>query len=371
MVKGYKKAKFMIKLRVTKSFKHEEMSFSFELDGNRVVVFGPSGCGKTTLLKMIVGLLKPDSGEIYINGDCLFSKNRNINKPVYKRKFGYLPQENTLFPNMTVNENILYGLKTQKLPFSKPEFDNIIDRLRIRHKLNSMPARLSGGQMQRVALARVLMIRPKLLLLDEPFSALDTPVRECLRELVTELADEINIPIIFVTHDVEDAFIVGNEIVVIDSGQVIEFGRMEHIYNYPDYVETARLLDYKNIFPISLIKKNEIVLTNEFSLYINDKRMSDDAGFVCIKPENILIAVTVSGRTSKFENRFNGIIKDIHYRGRYVKILFQAATGFFLHIHLSQYEPALPNLKKGEKAQVKLNQDSFVLCKTGLRKIEK
>ena len=350
------------------------MNFSFKTETNRVVLFGASGCGKSTLLKMIAGFVKPDKGEIYFDNQCLFSKlhaesnvqnlslkfcNKNI--PVYKRNFGYLPQENTLFPNMTVKENIVYGLKTQKLPFNNLYFDNIIDRLRIRHKLDSMPATLSGGQMQRVALARVLMIRPKLLLLDEPFSALDTPVKECLKELVINLADEINIPIIFVTHDVEDAFIVGKEIVVLDNGKIIEYGLVENIYNSPSYIETARLLDYKNIFPISLIRDNEIVLSNGFKLSLKDKKIPEDAEFVCIKPNNILVGA--DKEMLHYDNRFDGVIKDISYRGKYIRALFQAVSGFLLDIHLSQFESAFLKLKKGEKACVVLKQDTFVLCK--------
>ncbi len=354
----------MLKVDITKSFKNEKMNFSFKTNTNRAVLYGSSGCGKSTLLKMIAGFVKPDNGEIYFGKHCLFSKKTNSNVPVYKRNFGYLPQENTLFPNITVKENILYGLKAQKLPFSKSGFDHIIDRLRIRHKLDSKPTTLSGGQMQRAALARVLMIRPKLLLLDEPFSALDTPIKECLRELVMDLTEEINIPIIFVTHDMEDAFIVGSEIVVLNSGRVIETGRIENIYHSPDYVETARLLDYKNIFPISLIKNNEIVLKDGFSLFLKDKQISADAEFVCIKPNSIVI---VSGDTAaQHENLFSGIVKDIHHRGRYVKIFFQATAGFILHIHFSQYEFIALNVKKGDRACVELNQNSFVLCKNFL-----
>ena len=354
--------KNMLKVNITKSFKNEKMNFSFETETNRVVLYGTSGCGKSTLLKMIAGFLKPDNGEIYFGKQCLFSKKNNSNVPVYKRNFGYLPQENTLFPNITVKENILYGQKTQKLPFCKSGFDHIIDRLRIRHKLDSKPITLSGGQMQRAALARVLMIRPKLLLLDEPFSALDTPVKECLRELVMDLTEEINIPIIFVTHDVEDAFIVGREIVVLNSGRVIESGLVEHIYHSPDYVETARLLDYKNIFQISAIKNNEIVLEDNFSLYFKDNKIPADAEFVCIKPNSIVI---VSGDTAaQHENHFTGIVKDIHHRGRYVKIFFQTTAGFILHIHFSQYEFTALNLKKGDRACAELNSDSVVLCKT-------
>jgi molybdate transport system ATP-binding protein len=352
----------MIRLNITKLFQHEAMSFSFELNSERIVIFGHSGCGKSTLLKMIAGFLKPNVGEIYINGDCLFSENKKVNKPVYNRNFGYLPQEKTLFPNMTVKENILYGLKTQKRPLNKSEFENIIGRLKIKHKLDSMPATLSGGQIQRVALARVLMIRPKLLLLDEPFSALDTPVKECLRELVMDLADEISIPIIFVTHDLEDAFIVGREIVMIDSGRVIEYGRVDYVYDSPKYVETARLLDYKNIFPISLIKKNEIILTNKFSLFVKDKKIPNNAQFVCIRPNNILIVNDV--KEDNLENQVDGVVKSIHCRDKYVKILFQAELGFSLHIHLSQYELVSLKLKKGERVKVSLKQNSFVLCRS-------
>ena len=352
----------MLNVDITKSFKHEKMSFSFELNSNRIVIFGHSGCGKTTLLKIIAGLVKPDSGELFFNKTCLFSKDKNINMPAYKRNFGYLPQENTLFPNMTVKENILYGLKTQKLPFRESVFNNIIDRLRIRHKLDSMPGTLSGGQMQRAALARVLVIRPNLLLLDEPFSALDTPVRECLRELVCDIADELNIPLLFVTHEVEDAFIVGKDIVVINDGVIVEYGKMKNLYSSPKYVETARMMDYKNCFPIKRIKDNKIELTNNTILNVNKIKIPADAKHVCIKTNNILLVS--DGETINKENCFSGVVKDIHCRGRYVKVVFQVTHDFLLHIHLSQYESSQLNLKKGERAWAVIDQDSLVLCKT-------
>ncbi len=343
----------MLAVDLKKTFKHEKMSFQFKLNGNRIVLFGSSGCGKTTLLKMLAGFIKPDSGEILIDDECFFSSKRKINIPVYNRLFGYLPQENTLFPNMTVKENILYGLKARKLAYNKAEFDNIIHRLRIDHKLESMPSTLSGGQTQRAALARTLLVSPRLLLLDEPFNALDTPVKECLRELITELSDELNISIIFVTHDVEDAFIVGREIVVIDDGKVTEYGEMNKIYNAPEYIETAKLLDYKNIFPVQKFK------TLCDSCFVKEIQ---NEGFVCIRPDNI--------KLKKYEKDLNysniivGSISDVHYRGRYVRVLFQVENDLTFYIHLSKYELEKNNFKKGDKAIAAIDNGSIDLCKS-------
>ena len=342
----------MLAINLKKSFKHEEMSFFFELNSNRIVLFGPSGCGKTTLLKMLAGFIKPDSGEIFIDDKYFFSSKRNINIPVYKRLFGYLPQENTLFPNMTVKENILYGLKARKLALKKTEFDNIVHRLRINHKLDSMPSTLSGGQIQRAALARTLLIRPKLLLLDEPFNALDTPVKECLRELITELADELSISIVFVTHDTEDAFIVGREIVVIDSGKVIEYGSMDKIYNTPKYVETAKLLDYKNIFP-----------AQELSVELNSSFLDEtmDKSFVCVRPDNVKLKKYDKGLS--YPNMIKGTVNEVHYRGKYVRVLFHDRNNLLFYIHISRNEQDKNNFKNGDEAVAFIDKKQLIFVK--------
>jgi len=351
----------MLKIDITKHFKNEKMNFSFETKSNRVVLFGTSGCGKSTLLKMIAGLVRPESGEIYFDDQYLYSRKKSCHIPVYKRKFGYLPQAYTLFPNMTVKDNIIYGLKTGKMPFDKILFDTIIERLQIRHKLSSMPSELSGGQMQRAALARVLIIRPKLLLLDEPFSALDIPIRECLRELVVDLTEELNIPVLFVTHDVEDAFIFGKEIIVLDHGIVIEYGDMEKIYHSPEFVKTSKLLDFKNIWKIKSVEDEIIFIDKGMNIKVHSSKILNNSKYICIKPENIKLLDTQSDADNT--NSYLGRIKEIHYRGRYIKVLFETLQKILLHIHLSQHDFNELDLYKGKETTVLLRENSLVICK--------
>jgi molybdate transport system ATP-binding protein len=283
----------MIDIDIKLKLKKEAMQFSFNCNSKRTVVFGPSGSGKTTLLKAIAGFYKPLNGKIIINDRIFFDSEKSINLPVYKRKLGYLPQEYTLFPNMSVRDNILYGVLDKKNEIMQEKLEFITGKLQISHKLNFNPQLLSGGQQKRAALARIFMINPEILILDEPFAALDTPVKECLKGIVLEISEEMNIPVLFVSHVLEDSFSLGEGIIIINNGKVVEFGNIDKVYRKPIYAETARLMDFKNIWTIDKIKSTKCTvrsISNSKKIVLNvNSSVFEKDGSICItRPSSFL-----------------------------------------------------------------------------------
>ena len=202
------------------------LKVAFSSDEKTVVLFGPSGSGKTLTLQSIAGLIRPDSGRISLKGRSLFDANGGIDIPSRARRIGYLFQDYALFPHMSVAENVGYGLKkTFQWRISKKDRRdvlNLLDTLEIRHLAESFPLDLSGGQKQRVALARALMTRPDLLLLDEPFSALDTLLRGKLRKELLDIQARFHVPMIMISHDPEDIKAFAETLVTYDKGRVRE-----------------------------------------------------------------------------------------------------------------------------------------------------
>lgn len=193
-----------------------------------VVLFGPSGSGKTLTLQSVAGLVTPDAGRIVLNGRVLFDAQAGINIPSRNRGIGYLFQDYALFPHLSVAENVGFPLKKGfRWRLSKPDrrrLQEILDLFEISHLAQSFPFDLSGGQKQRVALARALVCKPDILLLDEPFSALDTLLRVKLRRELSEIQARFNIPVIMITHDPEDIEAFAETLVIYESGGVRSVG---------------------------------------------------------------------------------------------------------------------------------------------------
>jgi spermidine/putrescine ABC transporter ATP-binding subunit len=197
--------------------------------GELITLLGPSGCGKTTLLNLVAGFLIPDHGEIAIDGE------RVTDVPTYRREIGIMFQSYALFPHMTVAANVGYGLKMRRI--AKPEIARRVAHALALIKLDGLedrkPRQLSGGQQQRVALARALVIRPKVLLLDEPFSALDRNLRASMQVEVKEIVRKLGVTTIFVTHDQSEALSLSDRIAVIAQGRIRQLGTPDEIYRQP------------------------------------------------------------------------------------------------------------------------------------------
>lgn len=216
-------------------------------DGEIVSILGPSGCGKTTLLNLILGLTDVDQGKIIFN-------NKNITDiPMEKRGFNIVFQDYALFPNLTVYKNIVYGLRNNPDISTKKEVEELIHLLGLEKHLNKRIDQLSGGQKQRVALARTLVMKPKILLLDEPLSALDGVIKESIKEKIKTIAKEFHLTTIIVTHDPEEALTLSDHVMIINDGSISQYGKPEEIVKTPenDFVKEFILHQLE-------IKKNNI-----------------------------------------------------------------------------------------------------------------
>ena len=219
---------------ISLSYGNQQVIFdlSFEIpDGKFVVLIGPSGSGKTTTLKMINRLIQPNAGHIYIDGEDIAKQD----KVTLRRRIGYVIQQIGLFPNMTVEQNMAFGLKIQRL--SKAEInDRITEALAmvgLQDKADAYPAQLSGGQQQRVALARAIVTRPKVLLLDEPLSAIDAKLRKSLQVEIRRIQKQLNITTIFVTHDQDEAMVMSDRICLLNCGKIEQMDTPIAIYTHP------------------------------------------------------------------------------------------------------------------------------------------
>lgn len=248
----------MLKVKADKMLGNTRMDFDLELPLGITAVLGPSGSGKSTLLKMIAGIIEPDKGEIVLKDQVFCRKGiegeHYYYLPSHKRNIGYVSQNYSLFPHLNVEDNILFGVKGKEASFTVPQ---MLDWMRLPGIEKRWINQLSGGQQQRVALARALMTNPTLLLLDEPFSALDNLVRNKLRQDLSRIHREFQIPIIFVTHNLEDAMVLGDYLVIVDEGEILQKGPKETVFAKPNCVHTARLLGMKNFIYGRIIKHYE------------------------------------------------------------------------------------------------------------------
>lgn len=197
-------------------------------EGEIVSILGPSGCGKTTLLNLILGIVDADGGRIIFNGEDL------TDVPMEKRGFNIVFQDYALFPNLNVYQNITYGLRNRPEISSREEVEELIRLLGLEEHLTKRIGQLSGGQKQRVALARTMVMKPRILLLDEPLSALDGVIKESIKDRIRTIAKEYNLTTIIVTHDPEEALTLSDRVMIINDGEIAQFGRPEEIIERPE-----------------------------------------------------------------------------------------------------------------------------------------
>ncbi len=219
---------------------------SFDLDeGKSLAVLGPSGCGKSTLLRLIAGLETPDAGEAAMNGESLSGI------PPHRRGFGLMHQDLALFPHLNVRDNIAFGLRSQRWDAEdiQRRVNELLELMRIEPLADRSVDAISGGEQQRVALARSLAPRPRLLMLDEPLGALDRRLREELAQEIRRIRDHEGVTLIYVTHDHDEAFAVADDILVLEQGRAVQHGPPEDVWLNPATPFVARFLGHENLFP--------------------------------------------------------------------------------------------------------------------------
>ncbi|WP_211746169.1 ABC transporter ATP-binding protein [Paenibacillus sp. Marseille-Q4541] len=230
--------------------------------GKFTTLLGPSGCGKTTLLRMIAGLERPDTGEISFGEDILFSQKKEV--PPHKRGFGMVFQDFALWPHMTVFENVAFGIRAAgRKDGIREKVMEALDKVKLSGMEERYPHQLSGGQQQRVAFARAVAIRPRLVLFDEPLSALDAVLRDEMRLEMMYLVREMGLTALYVTHDQIEAMSMSDEVIVMHSGKVLQIGTPENIYNLPNHPFVARFIGKSNWLAggVSMFRPEHIVFS--------------------------------------------------------------------------------------------------------------
>lgn len=235
-----------------------QLEVCFEGGTDTIGLLGASGSGKSMTLRCIAGLETPDSGRIVLNGRVLYDSVSNINLPSRKRKIGFLFQNYALFPHMTVEENIRFGLGDLKTEEQARKVNEMISMVHLEGLEKRRPSQLSGGQQQRVALARALAIEPEALMLDEPFSALDEHLRNSLLKQLSETLSNYRGVTLFVTHNMEEAYRICKELVLLSSGKLEAKGAKEVIFMRPPTIEAAQLTGCKNFSFVKYLSPFEI-----------------------------------------------------------------------------------------------------------------
>lgn len=295
--------------RSWKGFKLAEISFEVK-KGEYFVLLGPSGAGKTLLLETIAGIFKPDKGRILLEDlEITFL-------PPEKRGIAYIPQNYGLFPHLSAYENIAYGLKLRK--YTKGEIDREIERiadtLEIRHLLKRSVKKLSGGEKQRIAIARALTIKPKLLLLDEPFSSVDMNLRSKLMKEMKRWRKELNFTAIHVTHSFEEALVLGDRVGILLNGKLVQVGEIREVFSKPKNEVVAKFLGHENI--VEGEAEGEILNVNGIKIEIPKRAYGRLR--VVIPPESILISK--ESFISSARNKFKAVVQSFEDLGAIVKV---------------------------------------------------
>jgi molybdate transport system ATP-binding protein len=241
------------------------LQLDFSCQGGEILaIVGPSGGGKTSLLRMLAGLSQPQEGFVSLGDELWFDNDKDICLSPQQRHIGYVPQQFGLFPRLTALENVLAGLGSLPKSQRRQQALTWLQRVGLGEYGHRLPKQLSGGQKQRVALARALSREPKVLLLDEPFSALDMQTRDGLYQHLMALIDELAIPIILVTHDIQEAFLLADKILLLHQGQMLQRGAPAEIWAKPVNELVARQMGHKNILPVECVNLTQTEA--EFSL---------------------------------------------------------------------------------------------------------
>ena len=302
---------YVIAENLSKSFGQNQVfsDIQFTIEkGEFITLLGPSGCGKSTLLRCIAGLEQLNNGELYID-------RKNITHQVaQQRGVGMVFQSYALFPNMTVVDNIAFGLKMHKVDSKerKKAVTDVIELVELQGKEQQYPHQLSGGQRQRVALARALVMKPQILLLDEPLSALDARIRKHLRQQIRHIQRELNLTTIFVTHDQDEAMIMSDRIFLMNKGAIVQSDTAENIYTQPANEFVARFMGNYNL--VAAEKANAMLGLNF-------------QGMLAIRPESIYVKEIGRQYGNHISHPVDAIIVDHQLLGNIIRYSVNTPAG--------------------------------------------
>jgi sulfate transport system ATP-binding protein len=309
--------------------------------GELVALLGPSGCGKTTLLRIIAGLESPDAGSIHFHG------KDTTERSVRDRQVGFVFQHYALFRHMTVFENVAFGLRVRPKETRpsdteiKRRVHELLELVQLDWLADRYPPQLSGGQRQRIALARALAVEPKVLLLDEPFGALDAKVRKELRRWLRRLHDELHITSVFVTHDQEEALEVADRIVVMNKGKIEQIGTPQEVYEHPATPYVYNFLGNVNQFETEVVKQSARIDALNISIKTG-KSIQEGPAIAYIRPHEL--AIHQGPKPSSFQAKIN----HIYAVGPIIRVELEQQDKGIIEAEITKEEYKLLNLASGQ-----------------------
>jgi molybdate transport system ATP-binding protein len=308
-----------------------------------VVLFGPSGAGKTTVLRSIAGLERPDAGSISCGDEVWYDGARGIHLVPQKRRLGYLSQDYAVFPHLTVKKNIAYGLRNGSV-------DDLLARFQLSGLADRYPRQLSGGQLQRVALARAMAPQPRLLLLDEPLSALDAPTRVRLRADLRQMLASLQLPAIVVTHDRIEALALGDSIAIMIDGKLRQAGPVDGVFECPVDADVAEAVGIETICPARVISRSAGLVTVEIGparLVALDIADPHPEVFVCIRAESVTLEQCAPGNPTSARNHLPSRIVSVTREGPLARVVLDC--GFRLTAIVTRQAEEELRLRDGEQ----------------------
>jgi molybdate transport system ATP-binding protein len=322
--------------RTSKDF---SIDVEFDAPASFTMLLGPSGGGKTTVLNCIAGLARPDSGRIAVGSRLFFDSEAHVDLPVAERRIGYVFQNLALFPHLTVEQNIQYGIIKLTDDERRARMMALVDSFRVTHLLGIKPNQISGGERQRVALARSLVTDPVVLLLDEPLSALDLSTKATILDDLREWNQSHRIPIVYVTHSPEEAFALGEHVVVVEAGRVIAKGSPQDVLRAPRQETIAQIVGFENLFDAVVLALDERQGTmlcrlgndgRELEVPLAHAKIGSQIR-IAIRAGDIIIA-TERPHALSARNAFEGRVVDLKREGITVIVNVDAGVLFEVHI---------------------------------------
>ncbi|MDA1188217.1 MAG: molybdenum ABC transporter ATP-binding protein [Chloroflexi bacterium] len=341
---------------------HLDIAWSLE-PGQVHVLFGQSGSGKTTTLRAIAGLVRPDEGHIELDGQVVFDSAGSVWTPPHKRRVGYLPQEYHLFPHLDVAQNIAFGLSDTRDSMAQ-RVEELLTVFRLTGVAGRRVWELSGGQRQRVALGRAMAPNPSVLLLDEPFSALDMELRRELRAELRAVLARTNIPIVLVTHDREEAVALGDSIQILEQGRVVASGTPIEALGHPTQVRVARLVGIENIFTVTVRERDAedgalrgTADSIPISLPFVDAEIGEELT-VGVRAEDIILASEEpSGLSAR--NNLPGKVVSVHQEGARYEVVLDC--GIVLRSAVTRSAITSLSIQPGQTLWAVLKASSFLI----------
>lgn len=305
--------------------------------GDYYIILGPTGSGKTLLLETIAGIRTPTEGELVIEGRSV------VDVPVEQRGIGIVYQHQALFPHLTVRENITFGMKVRKIDraLQEQKLKWLSGLFGIEGFLDRNPVTLSGGERQKVALARALAVCPKILLLDEPLSSLDPENREMIQQELRRLHRDLDITVVHVTHDFQEAISLGQKIAMLNKGRICQMGTPDEVFLRPSSLFSARYTMCRNITAGKMRPGTNIFITGSgLELEVADKQ--DKANYACIRPELIRLVTCEQKGAS---NQFQGTVIDVENKGIYYVVKVSAGLEWVCYLQRAEGL----NIQRGQK----------------------